>query len=94
MNRHGALHHAATLSSAKSGVRMELWTTEPGVQFYGGELLDVPVPGLGGTRYGRYGGLCLEPQRFPDGPNKPHFPPCILRPGEISRQESELRFFA
>jgi aldose 1-epimerase len=88
----GALHRAATLSSAKSGVRMELWTTEPGVQFYGGQLLDVPVPGLGGTRYGRYGGLCLEPQRFPDGPNKPHFPPCILRPGEISRQMSEVRF--
>jgi aldose 1-epimerase len=87
----GAFNHAATLSSPRSGVRMELWTTEPGLQFYGGHLLDVPG-GLGGADYGRYGGLCLEPQRFPDGPNKPHFPPCILRPGEISRQVSELRF--
>jgi aldose 1-epimerase len=90
----GTLHRAVTLSSAKSGVRMELWTTEPGLQFYGGQGLDLAVPGLDGTRFGRYGGLCLEPQRFPDGPNKPHFPPCILRPGEISRQESELRFSA
>jgi aldose 1-epimerase len=90
----GTLNHAATLSSERSGVSMELWTTEPGLQFYGGHLLDVPEPGLGGMAYGRYGGLCLEPQRFPDGPNKPHFPPCILRPGEVSRQVSELRFSA
>lgn len=90
----GALNHAATLSSPRSGVAMELWTTEPGLQLYGGHLLEVPVPGLGGAPYGRHGGLCLEPQRFPDGPNKPHFPTCILQPGEVSRQMSELRFFA
>jgi aldose 1-epimerase len=88
----GAFTRAATLSSERSGVAMELWTTEPGLQFYGGHLLDVPAPGLGGASYRRYGGLCLEPERFPDGPNKPHFPPCILRAGEISRQVSELRF--
>jgi aldose 1-epimerase len=88
----GALNHAATLSSERSSLTMELWTTEPGLQFYDGHLLDVPAPGLGGMRYGRHGGLCLEPQRFPDGPNKPHFPPCILRSGEVSRQVSELRF--
>jgi aldose 1-epimerase len=84
--------HAATLASRTSGVEMELWTTEPGVQFYDGHLLAIPVPGLEGARYGARAGLCLEPQRFPDGPNKAHFPPCILEPGEISRQVSELRF--
>ena len=84
--------HAATLLSRDSGVHMELWTTEPGVQFYDGHLLDMPVAGLGGVRYGRRAGLCLEPQRFPDGPNKAHFPPCILEPGSVSRQISELRF--
>lgn len=88
----GALGHAATLASEASGLAMELWTTEPGLQFYGGHLLHMPVPGLGGARYGRFGGLCLEPQRFPDGPNHPHFPPTILRPGLVSRQVSELRF--
>lgn len=90
----GELKHAATLHSPVSGLSMELWTTEPGVQFYDGHLLDIPVPGLSGVRYGRHAGLCLEPQRFPDGPNKVHFPPCILEPGAVSRQISELRFAA
>jgi aldose 1-epimerase len=71
---------------------MELWTTEPGVQFYDGHLLDLPVPGLDGARYGRHAGLCLEPQRFPDSPNNAHFPSSILMPGHVSRQISELRF--
>jgi aldose 1-epimerase len=88
----GSLNRAATLASAKSGVALELWTTEPGVQFYGGHKLNVPAGALGGGAYARHGGLCLEPQRFPDGPNKPHFPPGILRLGEVSRQVSELRF--
>jgi len=86
------LAHAATLASRMSGVEMELWTSEPGLQFYDGHLLAIPVPGLDGARYGARAGLCLEPQRFPDGPNKAHFPPCILEPGEVSRQVSELRF--
>jgi aldose 1-epimerase len=86
------LTHAATLKSLRSGVSMELWTTEPGVQFYDGHMLNIPVPGLHGAHYGPHGGLCLEPQRFPDGPNKAHFPPCILEPGAVSRQISELRF--
>jgi aldose 1-epimerase len=86
------LAQAAVLLSRKSGVALELWTTEPGLQFYDGHLLNIPVPGLGGARYGMHAGLCLEPQRFPDGPNKPHFPPCILEPGAVSRQNSELRF--
>lgn len=90
--RTGELHHAATLKSLASGVQMELWTTEPGVQFYDGHLLAMTAPGLGGTPYGPHAGLCLEPQRFPDGPNKAHFPASILQPGSVSRQLSELRF--
>jgi aldose 1-epimerase len=86
------LAHAATLQSPESGLSMELWTTEPGVQFYDGHLIDIPVPGLDGARYRRNAGLCLEPQRFPDGPNKAHFPACILEQGAVSRQISELRF--
>jgi aldose 1-epimerase len=86
------LSRAAILRSPQSGIAMELWTTEPGLQFYDGHLLDLPVPGLGGSRYSARAGLCLEPQRFPDGPNRRHFPPCILSPGAISRQVSELRF--
>jgi aldose 1-epimerase len=89
---YGELRHAATLASPKNGMSMELWTTEPGVQFYDGHLLDMPVQGLGGAQYGRHGGLCLEPQRFPDSPNNAHFPASILVPGQVSRQISELRF--
>lgn len=90
----GEFAHAATLSSTQSGIALELWTTEPGLQFYDGHLLDMPVSGLEGAPYTRNGGLCLEPQRFPDGPNRAHFPPCILRPGAVSRQVSEMRFRA
>ena len=88
----GRIRHAATLLSRRSGIGLELWTTEPGLQFYDGHKIDVPVEGLDGIRYGPRAGLCLEPQRFPDGPNRSHFPPCILRPGSVSHQVSELRF--
>ena len=88
------LSHAATLSSALSRVAMELWTTEPGLQVYDGRLVDIPVPGTGGRELRPYAGIALEPQRFPDGPNHPHFPNTILLPGSVSRQVSEFRFSA
>jgi aldose 1-epimerase len=88
------LLHAATLASRANGLSMELWTTEPGLQFYDGHKLAIPVPGLNGATYGPRSGFCLEPQRFPDGPNRRHFPPCILEPGQVSRQVSEVRFAA
>jgi aldose 1-epimerase len=73
---------------------MEVWTTEPGLQFYDGWMTDVPVPGLDGRPYGAYTGVCLEPQFFPDSPNRPHFPSAILRPGQAYRQITEYRFAA
>lgn len=76
-----------------TGVAMELWTTEPGLQFYDACGLNVPVAGLDGRRYGPRAGLCLEPQIWPDAPNHPHFPSAVLRPGETYRQITELRFF-
>jgi aldose 1-epimerase len=89
---YGVLRQAAFLESPKNGMKMELWTTEPGVQFYAGHLIDIPVSGLNGANYGRHAGLCLEPQRFPDSPNNAHFPSFILEPGQVSKQVSELRF--
>ena len=86
------LDHAATLASERSGLALDLWTTEPGLQFYDSHKLAMTVPGLGGARYGRYGGVVLEPQRFPDGPNHAHFPPSLTLPGQVSRQMSEYRF--
>jgi aldose 1-epimerase len=88
------LAHAGTLASDRSGVSLEVWTTERGLQVYDGWMADVPVPGLDGRRYGAYAGMCLEPQFFPDSPNRPHFPDAILRPGRVYRQVTEYRFAA
>lgn len=87
-----ALARAATLASPLSGIALDLWTTEPGLQVYDGHKLAVPVPGLEGVAYGRCAGIALEPQRFPDAPNHAHFPSATVRPGTVSRQATELRF--
>ncbi len=84
--------HAATFASARSGLTLGVWTTEPALQVYDGFKLALPVLGLDGTRYGANAGLCLEPQHVPDSPNLPHFPSTILRPGELYRQVTEYRF--
>ncbi len=86
------LAFAARLASRKSGLAMELHTTEPGVQFYDAAKLNCPVPGLDGAHYGPHAGLCLEPQVFPDSPNRRHFSDCVLRPDEEYRHVSEFRF--
>jgi aldose 1-epimerase len=84
---------AARLRSPKNELTLELHTSEPGVQFYDAAKLNCPVPGLDGAHYGAHAGLCLEPQVFPDSPNRRHFPPCVLRPDEEYRHVSEFRFF-
>jgi aldose 1-epimerase len=56
-------------------------TTEPGVQFYGGNFLD-GVAGKGGKKYNHRSGFCLETQHYPNSINQPKFPPIVLRPGE------------
>lgn len=86
------LAHAATLQSARSGLSMECWTTEPALQVYDGFKVNVAVPGLDGARYGACAGLALEPQHVPDSPNLPHFPTTTLRPHEVYRQITEFRF--
>jgi len=83
---------AARLEAASSGIAMEMWTTEPGLQFYDGGGLPVREELRGGVRSLRFGGLCLEPQRFPDAVNHPHFPGAVLKPGECYRQVTEYRF--
>ena len=86
------LAFVARLRSPKNGLAMELHSTEPGVQLYDAAKLHCPVPGLDGAHYGAHAGVCLEPQGFPDGPNRRHFPDRILRPGRTYRQVSEFRF--
>jgi aldose 1-epimerase len=77
---------------APSGMEMEIWSTEPGLQFYAGAGLGGAAPGLTGAPYRPFSGFCLEPQVWPDSPNRPYFPQAVLRPGETYRQISEYRF--
>lgn len=82
----------ATLASPVSGIRLEVSTTEPGVQFYAGWKMNVPVAGLDGRKYGPYAGLCLETQIWPDAVNHTDFPDAILRPGDRLLQETDYVF--
>jgi aldose 1-epimerase len=88
----GPLKQAVWVQGARSGVEMEVWTTEPGVQFYAGAKVAREQEGLGGRRYGAHAGFCLEPQIWPDSPNRPYFPQALLLPGETYRQTTEYRF--
>lgn len=88
----GPLRQAAWVQGAHSGVEMEVWTTEPGIQFYAGHKVAPKVDGLGGRRYQPYAGFCLEPQVWPDSPNRPYFPQALLYPGDRYRQFTEYRF--
>jgi len=85
------LTRAARVSEPASGRVLELWTEEPGVQFYSGNFLDGSLAGKGRS-YPHRSGLCLEPQHFPDSPNQPQFPNVILRPGQVYETESRFRF--
>lgn len=81
-----------TLKGARSGVTMEMSATEPGLQFYDGVAIPENLPGLDGLTYQPFSALCLEPQAWPDAPNRPQFPSAVLRPGETYRNEIEYRF--
>jgi aldose 1-epimerase len=89
----GSLAMAASVYEPKSGRVMEIFTTEPGVQFYTANFLDGSVKGKGAV-YNKHAGLCLEMQHFPDSPNKPNFPSVILRPGEKYTQLTVHKFSA
>lgn len=88
----GTFARAATVYEPKSGRRMEVLTTEPGVQFYSGNFLDGTLLGKSGRPYPQRSGFCLETQHFPDSPNQPEFPSTILRPGETYRSTTAYRF--
>jgi aldose 1-epimerase len=95
----GTLRRAARVVAPSSGRVLEVWTTEPGVQFYTGNFLPRPgsgqkMVGKGGRPYGWRGGFCLETQRFPDSPNRPEFPPIVLRPGEVYESMTVFRFLS
>ena len=77
----GSLALAASVYEPRSGRVMEIFTTEPAIQFYSGNFLDGSIKGKGAV-YNKHNGFCLETQHFPDSPNKANFPSVVLKPGE------------
>jgi aldose 1-epimerase len=86
-----SLKPVAIVDEMSSGRRMEVYTTQPGVQFYSGNFLDGSQQGRG-TSFQKRSGFCLETQFFPDSPNKPNFPSTILKPGETFTSKTIYRF--
>ncbi len=85
---------AARVHEPTSGRTLEVWTTQPGVQFYTGNHLDGSVTGKQGHVYKKRDAFCLETQHYPDSPNHPEFPNTILKPGETFHQKTVFKFEA
>ncbi len=83
---------AAIVCDSVSGIVMEVFTTEPGIQFYTGNFLDGTVTGKKGITYQPRAALCLETQHFPDSPNKPQWPSVTVKRGETYRSYCKYRF--
>ena len=90
--KYGEFGKVADVTESTTGRRMEVLSTEPGVQFYSGNFLDGKLVGKSGKAYVRRGGLCLETQHYPDSPNKPEFPSTILPKAKVYRSKTEFRF--
>ena len=91
-DRDGSLRSVGRLYEATAGRVVEIFTTQPGIQFYSGNFLDGSFVGKDGQAYHKYAGLCLEPQHFPDAPNHSNFPSTILRAGDTYHQITVFRF--
>jgi aldose 1-epimerase len=83
---------AARVHEPRTGRVMEVYTTEPGAQFYTGNFLDGSVIGKHGHVYKQHYGFCIETQHFPDSPNHPDFPTTILKPGQVYRSSTSYKF--
>lgn len=88
----GNLDVVATVFERETGRVLEVLSTEPGLQFYSGNFLDGFITGKGGQVYRHRNGFCLEPQHFPDSPNRPDFPSSVIHPGETYRNTIIFRF--
>ncbi len=90
----GSLAKAAEVYEPDTGRLLEVWTTEPGMQFYTGNFLDGSVTGRGDITYQQHSAFALEMQHYPDSVNHRNFPDTVLRPGAVYRQITEYRFSA
>ena len=92
-NQTGKVALAAKLHDPSTGRIMEIWTDEPGIQFYTGNFLDGSLTGKAGKVYQKHFGLCLETQHYPDSINQPKFPSTVLKPGETYTQTCVHKFY-
>jgi aldose 1-epimerase len=83
---------AAKVTSPKSGIFVEVYTNEPGIQVYTGNFLDGTIKGKKGIVYKQRTGICLETQHYPDSPNKPQWPSTYLEPGQVYRSQCIYKF--
>jgi len=86
------LNFAAKVVESTTGRILEVFTSEPGLQFYTGNFLDGTLTGKNGVVYAHRTGFCLETQHFPDSPNKPEFPSTVLAPGEVYQSTTVYKF--
>jgi aldose 1-epimerase len=90
--RAGTMRLAAQASESTSGRQMQVWTTEPGMQFYTGNFLDGTLTGKAGKLYPRRSGFCFETQHYPDSPNQPSFPTTTLKKGATYKSTTIYKF--
>ena len=88
----GQLGLMARVYEPTTGRVMEVWSTEPGLQFYSGNFLDGKNKGKGGWVYQFRNGFCMEPQHYPDSPNQPNFPSVVLKPGQVFQNTIIYKF--
>ncbi|WP_435139143.1 aldose epimerase family protein [Pseudopelagicola sp. nBUS_19] len=86
-----SIRKVASLKSLRSGIELVIRTTEPGLQVYSGERVDVPVAGLSGEPMGAFAGIAIEPQRWPDANHHPKFAQATLKVGEAYRQHTQFK---
>ena len=93
LNTNGDIHQlAAKLTSPTSGISLEVYTNEPGIQVYSGNFLDGTLTGKKDVVYNKRASVCLETQHYPDSPNKPEWPSVILEPGQTYHSECIFKF--
>ncbi|KAA3703014.1 aldose epimerase family protein [Bacteroides salyersiae] len=85
-------HKCVTLESPKTGIVLDVYTNEPGIQVYAGNFLDGTIMGKKGIVYNQRASVCLETQKYPDTPNKPDWPSAVLRPGEKYNSHCVFQF--
>jgi aldose 1-epimerase len=93
LDKHDITTPIATVTGDLSGIKMEIFTTEPGIQFYSGNFMKGANTMIGGKKDDYRTAFALETQHYPDSPNKPQFPSTVLRPGEVYKTVTIYKFF-